>query len=87
MKIIYFKEKKSGIFDDEKIVLTGTLLSFKRDEAIKIIESLGGEIMSSVSKNTTLLICGNDAGSKLEKAKSLGIKIIQEEEFKSLIKT
>ena len=41
MKIIYFKEKKSGIFDDEKIVLTGTLLSFKRDEAIKIIESLG----------------------------------------------
>lgn len=84
-----FSEEKSngGIFSGEKVVLTGTLSEFKRDEASKIIESLGGEIMSSVSKNTTMLLAGENAGSKMEKAVKLGIKIIDEETFKSLIKT
>lgn len=81
------KTISNGVFGGEKIVLTGTLNDFKRDEAIKIIERLGGEIMSSVSKNTTILIAGESAGSKLDKAKKLGIKIIDEEIFKSLIKT
>ncbi len=76
----------NGVFSGEKVVLTGTLVDFKRDDAIKIIENLGGEIMSSVSKNTTLLIAGENAGSKLDKAKKLAIKIIDEEIFKSLIK-
>ncbi len=76
-----------GVFKGEKVVLTGTLINFKRDEATKIIESLGGEIVGSVSKKTTLVIAGENAGSKLDKAKSLGVKIIDEDMFKSLIKT
>ena len=71
----------------EKVVLTGTLHSFKRQEATEIIERLGGEVMSSVSKLTTLVVAGEEAGSKLQKAKSLGIKIIDENEFKLLINT
>lgn len=87
VNIVYDKSEKGGVFSGEKVVLTGTLESFKRDEAGKIIESLGGEIMSSVSKNTTLVLAGENAGSKLDKARALNIKIIDEETFKSLIKT
>ncbi len=76
-----------GVFAGEKVVLTGTLSSFKRDEAAKLIETEGGEIMSSVSKNTTLVLAGENAGSKLDKAKKLGIKIILEDDFKSLLNT
>ncbi len=81
------KREKVGVFSGEKVVLTGTLESYKRDEAGKIIESLGGEVVSSVSKNTTIVLAGENAGSKLDKARALGIKIIDEETFKSLIKT
>lgn len=77
---------EKGVMSGEKVVLTGTLLNYKRDDAAKIIESLGGEIMSGVSKNTTLVIAGENAGSKLDKAKSLGIKIIDETEFEKLFK-
>ena len=70
----------------EKFVLTGTLPTLKRAEATKIIESLGGEVLSSVSKQTTIVLAGEDAGSKLEKAKKLGVKIIDEETFKNLVK-
>ena len=87
INIIYEDKKFGGIFDGERFVLTGTLSKYKRDEAAKIIESLGGEIMSSVSKNTTVVLAGESAGSKLEKAKKLGVKIIDEETFISLIKT
>ena len=76
-----------GVFSGEKVVLTGTLFEFKRDDAAKIIESLGGEVQTGVSKKTTMVIAGESAGSKLDKAKALGIKIIDEETFKSLIKT
>jgi DNA ligase (NAD+) len=76
-----------GVFANEKVVLTGSLSEFTRDEATKIIESLGGEVLSSVSKKTTMVSAGESAGSKLEKAKALGIKIIDQEMFKSLIKT
>ena len=77
----------NGVFLGERVVLTGTLLEFKRDEAAKIIESLGGEVLSSVSKKTTIVLAGENAGSKLDKAKALGVKIIDEDTFKSLIKT
>ena len=76
-----------GVFSGEKVVLTGSLESFTRDQAGKIIEELGGEIVSSVSKNTTLVLAGEKAGSKLDKARKLGIKIIDEQIFNSLIKT
>lgn len=72
-------------FYNKKVVLTGSLENFKRSEATKIIEDLGGEVVSSVSKNTDLVLVGADAGSKLQKAQSLGIKTISEEEFKNLI--
>ena len=76
---------KGGAFNGEKVVLTGSLTDFKRSDAAKIIERLGGEIMSSVSKLTTLVVAGDAAGSKLDKAKTLGIKIIDENEFKKLL--
>ena len=80
-------KKSSDKLAGEKVVLTGTLTSFKRQEAGAIIESLGGEVMSSVSKLTTLVVAGEEAGSKLQKARALGIKIIDENEFKTLINT
>ena len=87
VNIAYEKEKKQGVFSGEKVVLTGTLQDYKRDDAAKIIEELGGEILSSVSKKTTMVLAGESAGSKLDKARALGIKIIDEDVFKSLIKT
>ncbi len=69
----------------KKVVLTGTLPTYKRDEATHIIEKLGGSVVGSVSKKTDLVLAGEDAGSKLTKAQNLNIKIINEEEFKTLI--
>lgn len=79
------KEVKSSIFAGQFVVLTGTLSSFKRSDAQKIIEENGGECQSSVTSKTTLVIAGEAAGSKLEKAKKLGIKVIDEQEFKRLV--
>ena len=76
----------SSIFGGQFVVLTGTLQDFKRSEAQKIIEENGGECQSSVTSKTTLVVAGESAGSKLDKAKKLGIKIIDEEEFKAMIK-
>ncbi|MDD6995074.1 MAG: helix-hairpin-helix domain-containing protein, partial [Candidatus Borkfalkiaceae bacterium] len=71
----------NGVFYGEKVVLTGVLSAYSRSEAQKLIESEGGECLSGVSSRTTLVIAGEDAGSKLEKAKKLGVKIIGEAEF------
>ncbi len=71
-------------FKGKNVVLTGTLEMFTRDEAKTMLESFGANVVSSVSKNTDLVIAGVSAGSKLTKAESLGIKIINEEEFKNL---
>ncbi|MBP5466640.1 MAG: NAD-dependent DNA ligase LigA, partial [Clostridia bacterium] len=79
-------QNKEGVFGGEKVVLTGTLSKYKRDEAAKIIEREGGEVMSGVSKKTTLVLAGENAGSKLDKARVFGIKIIDETEFENLIK-
>ena len=66
-------------------VLTGTLPTMKRDEAERLIEENGGKASSSVSKKTTYVLAGEDAGSKLTKAQSLGVKIINEEEFLAML--
>ena len=76
---------ENGAFAGQKVVLTGTLQNYKSSEAQKIIESLGGEVMGSVSKLTTMVLAGEEAGSKLAKAEQLGIKIINENEFIALI--
>ena len=76
-----FSQKLMGM----KFVLTGTLPHLTRNEATKLIEENGGEVMSSVSKSTTFVLAGEEAGSKLEKAKQLGINVISESEFYAML--
>ena len=78
-------EKTEGVFSGQSVVLTGSLSGYKRSEAQKLIEARGGVCQSSVTTKTTLVLAGEDAGSKLEKAKKLGIKIIDEKEFERLL--
>lgn len=73
------------IFEGMKIVLTGTLPSLKRNDAKEMIEARGGKATSSVSKSTTFVLAGEEAGSKLDKAVSLGIKVIDEDKFNEII--
>jgi DNA ligase (NAD+) len=75
------QEIRSGVFAGESVVLTGTLQKYKRSEAQKLIEAQGGVCQSSVTKATTLVVAGEEAGSKLEKAQKLGVRIIGEAEL------
>ena len=77
---------KSDVFKGKTFVLTGTLPNMTRDEAGAIIKSHGGKTSSSVSKNTSFVLAGESAGSKLDKAKNLGVIILTEEEFLGMIK-
>lgn len=79
-------KNNQGIFAGQLVVLTGTLQNFKRSEAQKLIEERGGECQSSVTSKTTLVIAGEAAGSKLEKAQKLGVEIIDEAKFAEMIK-
>ncbi len=79
------EEKKEGVFLGQSVVLTGTLSGYKRSAAQKLIEERGGVCQSSVTAKTTMVLAGEDAGSKLQKAQKLGIKIISEEEFNELL--
>jgi DNA ligase (NAD+) len=72
-------------FNGKTFVLTGKLEQFTRDDASLIIESKGGRVSSSVSKKTDYVVAGSDAGSKLTKAESLGVKILSEDEFKEMV--
>ena len=79
-------EETIKIFDKMKIVLTGTLPTMKRNDAKDIIEKLGGKATSSVSKSTSFVLAGEEAGSKLIKANELGVKVIDEGKFLEIIK-
>ena len=77
--------ERTGAFAGEYVVLTGSLSEFKRSEAQKLIEERGGEGQSSVTSKTTLVVAGEAAGSKLEKAQKLGVRIIDEAQFKKML--
>jgi DNA ligase (NAD+) len=86
--LIFKSEKKKieeNFFKGKSFVLTGTLEKFSRDEAGDKIQMLGGRVSSSVSKKTDYLVAGESAGSKMTKAKELGVKILDEDEFIKLL--
>ncbi|MEG1520490.1 MAG: helix-hairpin-helix domain-containing protein, partial [Clostridia bacterium] len=86
VEISYDNKTVSGKLSGETIVLTGVLNSFKRGAATEILEKLGAVVTNSVTKKTTMVVFGEDAGSKLEKATTLGIKLVDENEFLKMIK-
>ena len=83
VKIEKVEEKivRGGVFDGKKVLVTGTLSKYSREQAHELIESLGGRTVTSVSGQTDILVVGENPGSKLEKAKNLGIRIMYEPEF------
>lgn len=87
-----FEEKPQRVvrqspFSGKTVVLTGTLSSLSREEAKQRIEELGGRVASSVSSKTDFVVVGADAGSKLDKAKQLGVRTIDEDEFSRLVRS
>jgi DNA ligase (NAD+) len=82
---LYQPQAVAGPFAGKTFVLTGTLPTLTREEATARIESLGGKVSGSVSKKTDFVVAGEDAGSKLDKAQKLGVKIISEKEFLAML--
>lgn len=80
------EELADNRFEGMTFVLTGTLENFTRSEASEIIEKMGGKTSSGVSKKTTYVLAGSEAGSKLDKAVALGVNMISEDEFREMIK-
>jgi DNA ligase (NAD+) len=78
-------EKRSSRLQGTQFVLTGKLPTLTRDEAAQLIEKNGGRVTASVSKKTDYLVAGEEAGSKLDKAKELGVKVIDEEAFREMV--
>ena len=81
------KKEKGTKLAGKTFVLTGTLARYSRDEAKKVIEDAGGRVSGSVSKKTDYVVAGDDAGSKLDKARELGVTVIGEEEMEALVGT
>lgn len=73
--------KQSNLFSGKNCVLTGTLKNYTRKEATDLLESFGANVIGTVSKNTDFVICGENAGSKLKKARSIGVPILNEDKF------
>jgi DNA ligase (NAD+) len=72
-------------FKDKTFVFTGALTLFTREQAEAMVEQAGGKASGSVSKNTTYLVAGDKAGSKLAKANSLGVPVLTEQQFKDML--
>jgi len=84
VQIVFANRKKSGQYDGKIFVLTGTLGGMTRRQAKEIITAAGGKVSGSVSRNTDFVVSGESPGSKLEKARELGVTVIDEAEFKEL---
>jgi DNA ligase (NAD+) len=78
-------KKEGGAFEGKTVVITGTLSTMSREQAKEEVERRGGKVSGSVSKKTNLLIAGEEAGSKLTKAKELGVKVVDEKEFQAML--
>jgi DNA ligase (NAD+) len=76
----------SGPLANKTVVVTGTLSRYKREDIEELIQRHGGRAASSVSKKTDFVVAGNDAGSKLAKARELGVRVLSEEEFEALVR-
>jgi DNA ligase (NAD+) len=79
------KPKAEGPFAGKTVVVTGALSKFSRDEAKDALRKAGANVTDSVSKKTDFVIVGEDAGSKLDKARSLGVKTLTEQEFVKML--
>ena len=84
--ILLEEETSDNRFEGKTFVLTGTLEKYTRDEASDIIDKFGGKTSSSVSKKTSYVLAGQEAGSKLIKAQNLGVEIITEQQFEEMVK-
>jgi DNA ligase (NAD+) len=79
------RQKSSGALKGKTVVLTGTLSSLSREQATELVETHGGKVTSSVSKKTSFVVAGTDAGSKLQRAKDLGVSVIDEMKLKEML--
>jgi len=80
------RQKTSGALKGMTVVLTGTLTSLSREQAMELVEANGGKVTSSVSRKTSFVVAGTDAGTKLQKAQELGVKVIDEAELLRMVK-
>jgi DNA ligase (NAD+) len=79
------RRKKGGALEGKTFVLTGTLPNWSREEAKERIEAAGGKVSGSVSKKTSFLVAGEDAGSKLDKARDLSVAVIDEARLREML--
>jgi len=79
------KPRTAQVFAGQTFVLTGTLEGLSREQATELIEQRGGRVSSSVSKKTAYVLAGEDPGSKLEKAKQLGVPVLDEQQFRKML--
>jgi DNA ligase (NAD+) len=84
-QVVKSEEVQESFFKNKTVVLTGTLPSLTRDQAKEMLEKVGAKVAGSVSKKTDFLLAGTDAGSKLEKANELGVRVIDEQELINLL--
>jgi DNA ligase (NAD+) len=87
LDLVWEATQKEKTLAGTRVVFTGTLSKLHRDQAKRLVEERGGRVTSSVSKNTSFVVVGEDAGSKAEKAKELGVKVVSEDEFLALVQS